>query len=285
MPLYSCEICNVFTNLKSNHNRHLKTKKHERNKQQFAPMNQNEPQMNQNEPQMNQNEPQMNQAIKKEYNYKCQYCEETFNTLPSKRRHELHRCKKIPVDNTNILKQFIKQQKTHEKEKAAMKKQIEMLITKVGSTTIKNNNSNNINNTIVLNNYGQEDLSHITDVIKTQFLKIPYGMIPKMIEEVHFNKDKPENKNIKITNSRDNKLKIYKNNKWVYKDKSETLNDLVDSKYFMLDTHYSSGADISKLNEFQQSNYKKFRELIDDGDKLLIENIKKDCEIILLNNR
>ena len=282
MPQYSCDLCKFFTKQKTDHTRHLKTKKHKRNEQQFALMSTNEHKMSTNEHKMSTNEHKMSTDEKK---HKCQYCTETFTTIPNKRRHELHYCTKIPVDNTNILKQFIKQQKTHEKEKAEMKKQIEMLITKVGSTTIKNNNSNNINNTIVLNNYGQEDLSHITDVIKTQFLKIPYGMIPKMIEEVHFNKDKPENKNIKITNSRDNKLKIYKNNKWVYKDKSETLNDLVDSKYFMLDTHYSSGADISKLNEFQQSNYKKFRELIDDGDKLLIENIKKDCEIILLNNR
>ena len=71
---------------------------------------------------------------------------------------------------------------------------------------------------IQLNNYGSEDLSHITNQLKTEMIKMPYGMISKMIEHVHFNDEVPENKNIMITNSRDNKLKIYKNNKcreWV----------------------------------------------------------------------
>ena len=53
---------------------------------------------------------------------------------------------------------------------------------------------------------GKEDLSHITDQLKTQLVQMP-EMIPKMIEQVHFNKDKPENKNISL--KRDNKVKVF----------------------------------------------------------------------------
>ena len=39
---------------------------------------------------------------------------------------------------------------------------------------------------------------------------MPYGMIPKLIEEVHFNDQKPENKNIVLRlNKNDNKIKIF----------------------------------------------------------------------------
>ena len=34
---------------------------------------------------------------------------------------------------------------------------------------------------------------------------------------------------------RDNKIKIVCDNKWIYKDKEETINDLVDGKYYILD--------------------------------------------------
>ena len=150
---------------------------------------------------------------------------------------------------------------------------------KIGNTT---NINSTVNNTIVLNNYGEEDLSHITDSLKMKLLKIPYGMIPKMIEHVHFSK--PENKNIMITNGRDNKLKIFKNNKWVFQDKSKTLNDL---KWIIiilfLDNYFETT--MLELNEHQQENYKKFRTLVNTGDKALIENIKRDCELLLLNNR
>ena len=77
-------------------------------------------------------------------------------------------------------------------ERKQYKKQIELLLTKVGNTTINTTNTNNIQ----LNSYGNEDMSHISENYKTRLLNIPYGMIPKMIEAVHFNNEKPENKNI-----------------------------------------------------------------------------------------
>jgi hypothetical protein len=292
MTLYFCEYCNLSTKIKTHYVRHLKTKKHIKNegclynnsKKKYI-LAENEHKMNTNRPKMNTNEHKF--ADFKTINSKkneCNYCSKTFNTIASKRRHELHFCKK--ADKTTILFNELKQQKDqYEKEKQELKKHIELLLNKVGNTT----NNTTINNTILLNNYGQEDISHISDSIKTQLLKIPYGMIPKMIEYIHFNNNKPENKNIMLTNSRDNKLKIFKDNKWVYKDKNETINNMIDTKYGMLDSHFDTYQEKQhsniELSEHQHQNYKKFRELIDTSDKSLIENIKKDCEIILLNNR
>ena len=51
-------------------------------------------------------------------------------------------------------------------------------------------------------------MSHLSDTLKVQLLQIPYGAIPKMIEKIHFNDEKPENKNIALTNKKDNKIKI-----------------------------------------------------------------------------
>ena len=69
-------------------------------------------------------------------------------------------------------------------------------------------------------------------------LNIPYGAIPKMIEAIHFNDEKPENKNIMIPNKKENLVKIFQGNKWVYKNKDATISDLVDSKYTLIDEHY-----------------------------------------------
>ena len=41
----------------------------------------------------------------------------------------------------------------------------------------------------------------------TDFIKVPFGMIPKMIEAVHFNEQKPEKK-MAFTNKKDNKIKV-----------------------------------------------------------------------------
>ena len=64
-------------------------------------------------------------------------------------------------------------------------------------------------------------------------------MIPRMIEEVHFNDNKPENKNISLSNIRDNKVKIFSDKAvWIYKDKFETINDPVEGQYFILENFY-----------------------------------------------
>jgi hypothetical protein len=277
MPKYACDLCSFNSNLLGNYKRHLQTKKHKTNLEEQTQLMvitnentssfQNEPTMNQNEPKMNQ----MNQNEPKKYN--CDYCSQSFATEPSKRRHELHRCKHNHFKKDSTIKAQAKMIKN-------LEKQIEILLTKVGDTT----NNNNITNNIQINNYGSEDLSHITDAIKTELLKIPYGAVPKLIEFIHFNKDKPENLNIKITNIRDDKISVYQNGKWTFKNKKNTLKNIIDDKYNMLDEHYNENDDL-ELSDFNHTNYKNFSEKYDNEEKKLMSKLYKDTEIAILNKQ
>ena len=286
MPLYTCELCNFSTKLKGNYKQHISSKKHRLNCGDLTTddlIYGAKPEMSQNEPKqtftMSQNSPQDNKK-----KFKCDYCESTFSSHASKRKHELHRCK-----SGNNLEKIIKElEKKHDEEKKVLYGKIEQLIDKVGDTTT--NITNNTQN-IILNSYGSEDLSHITDSIKSNLLKIPYVMIPKMIEAVHFNDDKPENKNIFLPNKKDNKIKVFQDNKWVYKNKEETIHDLVSGKYVLLNNHfennkqYESNNNNNNMSSFIKTNYLKFRKYYDEGDSELLEQIKNECELVLLNNR
>ena len=126
-------------------------------------------------------------------------------------------------------------------------------------------------------------MSHITDNIKNALIQKPYGMIPKMIEAIHFNDDKPENKNIVIPNKNDNKIKIFTGDKWVYKIKDDVISDLVDGKYFIMDKYYDNVQ--PKLNTNTTTKYVQFKEFFNDKDKELVETLRKECELIMLNNR
>ena len=288
MVLFTCNYCNYQTTFNSNFKKHLKTKKHRKNEElslqnnkTYSVMNQYEPKMNQNEPQMNQNEPQKPKKV-----HKCDYCDETFNTIPSKRRHELHRCKHNNIRGSLITKQenhikilekkMEKQRKEMEKQKKELMKQIEILLTKVG------NNNTTITNNIQLNNYGNEDLSHITNKQKTQMLKIPYVMIQRLIEYVHFNDKKPENKNIMIVNKKDKYIKIFKDGKWIYRDKKETLEMLVDGKYFILDEHFNEIPD-EYLSDIERNRYLIFQDKYDNKDNELHKFLLDKTELTLLN--
>ena len=190
--LYRCEICNFQTPLKGNLSKHLKTRKHSFNLKGKLEMNQNEPKsahlvhpekskknkMNQNEPKSahlvhepnepktahpkkkknekknEPNEPKLVHGSKKELNsFKCQFCFKEFKSKPSKRRHELHRCKKKNSENvvlidelkkqTELVQQLLEEKTSHfEAVLNEKEKYIDILRDKMSSTT--NHNTFNI---------------------------------------------------------------------------------------------------------------------------------------------
>jgi len=303
MPLYNCSYCAFSTKLKGNITQHNKTKKH-RNKlvehgiitKEGYHIIQNNPVVIQNNPKIIQNNPagsENNPAII-QYNpvlkmYKCDFCPKTFTIHANKRRHEMYRCKENPdfidkllsaknnrIKNLQKDKESLKKDKAQlEAEKKELYKQVSKLLDKVGDTNIQNN--------IILNNYGNEDLSHITDKLKTELLSIPYGAIPKMIEAIHFNDEKPENKNILLPNKKDNLVKVFEGDKWIYKNKNDTITDLVDSKYTIIDDHYDDSEE--NLHSSVKSTFTSFRKIYDEGDEEMVATLRKQCELVLLNNR
>lgn len=283
MAPYICLFCNYSTNFHQNYKRHLKTKKHLHKIEQDSIFLESDGVKTQKDPEKTQKDPQKTQKDPViPHKFSCEYCHTTFSTFAHKRRHELHRCKENPTIMEKIIEAKNEEIKNYEKaetewnnEKKMLYQKISELISKVGDTNIQNN--------IIINNYGNEDLSHITHQIKNELLKIPYGAIPKLIESVHFNDAKPENKNIVLPNKKENMLKVYDGNKWIYKNKNDTILDLIDSKYMIIDDHFDTVK--SDIPNKTQTTYSKFRKFYDEKDEELVKELKKDCDLVLLNHR
>ena len=277
---YNCILCNYKSNRKGDFNRHIKTKKHLNNQakgdlcsienevekaRKGDKKTQKDPKKTQKDPKKTQKDPKKTQLDSTEMN-NCIYCDKSFSSIAHKRRHELHRCKK----RINLESIYKKEMKEFKKEKEQLYKQIDALIKKAGNTTITNN--------LNLNSYGKEDLSHITDSFKTNLIKGPFRMIPKMIEAVHFNDKKPENKNISLTNKKDNVVKVFKGGKWKYYNKNDIMEELMETNYYLLDSHYEID---NELNGVQKTRYSKFQEKYDTGE---LSKDTKDCINLLLLN-
>ena len=294
MVLYNCECCNYKTNIKTHFFRHLKTNKHIINENKLGngyiiknDVNKDEPKrakMSQNGISMSQNEPKRANFRQPDNieNLNCKFCNKIFTTMANKRRHEIHRCK-------NRVSLIIKKEREeHNKEKEKLYNYIEKLLENQGNTTNIHidkqlNQDNSTNQTITLNSYGNEDISHITDSMKMNFIKLPYSMVQNMIEHVHFNNKKPENKNIALTNKKDRMIKVFKDNKWKYKDKSETLNELIQINYCRLDDYYEKEAN-NNLSEIHNKRYKKYQDKFDRRDDELMEQIKNESIMVLLSD-
>ena len=169
----------------------------------------------------------------------------------------------------------------NEKEKNKLYDYIEKLIEKTGDTNI--NIKNQTNNQLILNNFGHEDISHISDKFMQKLLSIPYVGVQKLIEKVHFSKKKPENKNIALTNKKEKMIKIFKNNKWKYKSRDEIMDEIINTNYTRIDDYYvEKGKD--KMIESHSKRYEEFQEKFEEQEENLHNKIKNDCEMILLSD-
>ena len=111
-------------------------------------------------------------------------------------------------------------------------------------------------------------------------LKGPFEMIPKMIEEVHFNDKKPENKNICYPNKKNNNVKIFKEGKWKYYNKEDLMDELMGNNYCILDVYYDEKKD-DILSDIQKKRYLNFKDIYNSGK--LDKDTKDEINLILLN--
>ena len=173
---YSCEICNYYTDRSDNYSKHIKTNKHRKNNNE--------------------------QLIE----YCCQMCLLMFNSRTSLYRHS-KKC------NTE-LKIINKMEKKYENTLKEINKKLDH----IPPPTVYNNTTNNTTNNTMNNNitlsFSETDDSHLGD---TDFKKIVNAVnfcVKMIVGKKHFNKYKPENMNLCISNKKDAYMKVFKKDKW-----------------------------------------------------------------------
>ena len=210
--------------------------------------------------------------------HNCEFCDKIFTRKTGLKKH-IKCCKIRKLHDNKMDLKYKKLEKSYEE----LKDQVEDLLINLSKTAhhttnnTNNDNSNNtIHNTININNYGSENLKYLNNDYLSKLLNTAFTAIPKLIEKIHFNPKHPENHNIKITNKKQPYVKIRKNDKWELKDKKETLENLVDDKYNILEDHYvDKKEDINVMDNF----INKYQNNID-----LQKELQKKTEIVILNN-
>ena len=169
-----------------------------------------------------------------------------------------------------------KENKLIKKEKKAMGKEIEKLIDKVGNVT----NNNMLQQNIIINNYGNENLDYLTEGYLTSLLKIPCGSVLTLLKDIHFNANHPENHNVKIPNRKEKFAIVYMNGEWKLRNKKDVISNMVDMSYNIVDCYFEDNKMI--LSDTKRNNFIEFQTNYDNGK--LKKTIEGDLEVELLNN-
>ena len=308
MVLYKCNRCHKIFKQKSQHDYHTNRKNPCKRKivddLQFLPNNTNNPpilhlDLHLIPPKITENihidnlEPNSSDHV-------CNYCKKTFSRSDSLNRHLEKSCK-IKKQQINqkeelfqkLLQEFgeLKKQNIEIKEQN-IKLLNEVKAIKINTTTNIDNSTistiNNIKQMNQLNNinikvvaFRKEDLSHINDDIYAKILNKGFKSVQNFVEYIHFDRNKPENNNVYISNMRDKHVLIYDGENWKLKEKDEILQQLVDDKTEILSDKFDE-----MVNRLDEPTIKKFKRFLDQkDDDNIIAGIKNDLRLLLYNSR
>ena len=181
------------------------------------------------------------------YQYNCDICKKRFTHKNSLYRHKKHYCKK--------------------KTKSDLEQEIEELKEQVDKLKMSQHITNNIN---VIAYNKNPDLSHLTNNDYLKIMNRGFNSVPKLIEAIHYNPNKPENQNVYIPNIKNNYAMVWNGNKWDLNHQDEIIEDMYDEKSNLL---------IEKLEEFEEldssENETKVRVLKSLEDLLIVKKMIK----------
>ena len=228
-------------------------------------------------------------------NKQCSYCCKEFSRIDNLNRH-LKTCKM----KNNVLSENKELRETVEKlliECSEMKNLLKNTTTSTEKSTVpqhsisdNNNNTNSLNttnnnNTIIINNYGEEDTKYITSDFILKLLKNkPFKAIPEMIKHTHFNKEHPENQNIRITNKKEPYVKIRKDNKWELQDRKNTITDLIDKQHIKISNEKIEEQIERQCTSQEKINIIRCNEKYEEEEEDYIKRLYNESELVMLNN-
>ena len=153
-------------------------------------------------------------------------------------------------------------------------------------------NNNNINYNQITINVIAHDKTNISELLtdeeiikllKSKPLKNQNNIITAIVDKVHFNPECPENKNIFISNIRNDDVLIYDGEEWKLHDRKEAINNLYSNKRDYIETKLCDWADADLYPEARDklNNYLEGIDNTEGGET----KVKKDITLLLYNNR
>lgn len=199
--------------------------------------------------------------------------------------------KKIVKTNISRHKKVCKKRKDEvvQNEIEILRNQVSELTKRLDDISNTNKQPNVVNNitnntyNLQINTFGNEDISHLTHELLSHCLLNPSKGLPKLIDNIHYNPEKPHNHNIRYKSTKNNSFEKYVEQHWMECDASNTLDELIRKGYRILNTHYMEHfRDNPEYyeDEIKQRALEKFRFL---SDKTCTEyhSVKRELRLLV----
>ena len=256
---FECKCCKYKTIYKTNFDKHLLTTKHKKNSE-----------------------------IVDDKPFTCKYCSQKYKYKQSLSKHIKYSCTKNKDEDLKELVRLLndkleykdKQLEHKDKEIENKDKQIEKLKGKLEiniNTTVNNIQNNNF----TLLSYTKTDTSHLTDNDYKMCIKKRNGCVVKMIEQLHFNPEKPENMNLYIPSMKDKYLMMYEDGNWKLTNKKDAIEKIYEDKEGLIMCYMDTNNPRGLKADFERYLHLKTNETSEKNQKSLYEEVN----LMLYNNK
>ena len=149
------------------------------------------------------------------------------------------------------------------------------------------NNNNNNNNVLQINvvvlPHDKPKIDHLTDLDYYNILGRSLNSVPQMIEHIHFNKNKPENHNIYISNIKNKYVMVYNGSNWTIRNRDEIITDLINENEMRMEDWLSSEESIHEKYPMAMKRFEHYLKVKAKDKNLAM--IKEEIQMLLYNKR
>ena len=204
---------------------------------------------------------------KNSHDFICEVCLKTYNKSYNLYRH---------IRSTSECKEkYIQQDKT------ITNKQVIKKITHGDTNNVIHDNVIDINDTtIIINNFGHENLNYVTDDMLKTYIKIPYNGVKLILEKIYFNEKHPENHNIKITNKKYPYVSVYLNGNWEMRHKKHVIDEIIKKGNSLIKHQFETSE--LEFTTTQREQYKNYIYHF-ENTKRIQKDLYNDVYLLLLN--
>ena len=207
--------------------------------------------------------------------FNCKFCGKSFHNKPNLYKH-YNICKKnIPItnetQNNNLTESNINNEQT-----IVLIEKINILTQKVNELTelnkknksininSNNNNNNTINNNIIINGIGKEDMSFLSLEDKQNILKAGLNSVFKLVEKLNFNNEQPTNHNFCVTSINDKHASIINpdNNKIIKAEKSSLFDTVAINNFRKLESIANNPDFTDSENDLYNNEISKLKDML-----------------------
>jgi len=220
--------------------------------------------------------------------YKCDKCNKIFTQKIHYTNH-LNRkfpCKDINNDNNTIIQNLILKVNEQDKIIKELKENQDKKSIKINNGKINNGkiiNNNTVNISININPFKNEDLSHLKLSDFKKIIDCGYQCVLSYLDNVHFNKDKPENHNLLLTNLRSNIIKVLNEDKnWEAQDLQEVIDYLIDKSTDIINDKYN---EIKNKINYKSKGFDRYYDTYENEPQKCYKKLTKDIKNKIYNNR